>query len=235
MAAAPLVTIERVESTQVEARRLARAGAPHGTGVLARLQTGGRGRLQRTWLSGPGNLHLTCILRPDLPLASWPLLSLGAAVELVDLLPGPCRLKWPNDLLLPDGRKVAGLLGETEGSAVLLLGVGVNLAEAPPLATAASLSGLDPPSPLALARALLPRLCALPELVRSDPGRLLARWRARSATLGRWVEVAGHRGVAEDLGPDGALWIREGADLVPIRAGEVALLGSAPPDGGSLG
>ncbi len=126
---------EEIDSTNVQAARLARAGAAEGTLAVAERQTRGRGRLGRTWVSPAHvNLYASVVLRPTLPPAQAPQICLAAAVAVArtldGLAPGRVAIKWPNDCLL-DGRKVAGML--TEMSAELdrvhwvVLGIGVNL------------------------------------------------------------------------------------------------------------
>jgi BirA family biotin operon repressor/biotin-[acetyl-CoA-carboxylase] ligase len=115
-----------------EAARLAEDGAEEGTVVVAETQTASRGRMGRTWLSQPGNLYLSVVLRPSLQALPF-LTSLGAAAvvrairQAAGLEP---RLKWPNDVLL-SGRKVAGVLVETalHGDQVrhAILGIGINV------------------------------------------------------------------------------------------------------------
>src|SRR4051794_14278733 len=121
-------------STNDEAAAWARAGAPHGALVIADAQTGGRGRLGRTWHSPPGeNLYFSTVLRPEIPPHRAPPLTLAVGVALADAVrEAGCdaQLKWPNDLLL-DGKKVAGILTEmtTSGGRVefVVIGIGVNL------------------------------------------------------------------------------------------------------------
>jgi BirA family biotin operon repressor/biotin-[acetyl-CoA-carboxylase] ligase len=126
---------ERLGSTNDEARRLAAEGAAHGTVIHADEQTAGRGRLARRWFSPPGNLYVSIILRPDVPLARCAELGFVAALAVADavdaLLPSHTRaaLKWPNDVLVRDG-KIAGILLEQAGDAVIL-GIGVNVLNAP--------------------------------------------------------------------------------------------------------
>jgi BirA family biotin operon repressor/biotin-[acetyl-CoA-carboxylase] ligase len=126
---------ERIGSTNDEARRLAASGAPHGTVVHADEQATGRGRFGRTWFSPPGNLYLSVILRIDLPPERAPELSFVTAITVADaidaLLPKTTKstLKWPNDVLVNDG-KIAGILVETVDDAQII-GIGVNVLEAP--------------------------------------------------------------------------------------------------------
>jgi BirA family transcriptional regulator, biotin operon repressor / biotin---[acetyl-CoA-carboxylase] ligase len=151
-----LVCYDSVGSTNDEAKRLARQGAKAGTVVWAREQTAGRGRLGHVWVSPPGNLYTSLILRPDCPprhaaqLGFVAALAVGNALDA--LLPRRVGLfyKWPNDILV-NGRKIAGILLESEMTnpdklAFLILGVGINLASSPRLteypATSLSEEGL---------------------------------------------------------------------------------------------
>jgi BirA family biotin operon repressor/biotin-[acetyl-CoA-carboxylase] ligase len=206
--------LESTTSTNDELRRLAQEGAPHGSVVVARHQTAGRGRLGRTWEVPPGSAALLSILiRRPLPANKVPLLCLGAAVATARAAGDAYRIKWPNDVLAPDGRKVAGILAEAEwgsgGLAWAILGVGVNVSAAPPLPTAACLEEIDGPrdvDPLigAIARGTL----AEADRVEREPASTLDAWRGRSATLGRRVRIGDVEGLAVDLDPDGALRVR---------------------------
>jgi len=133
-----VVCLRRTGSTNDEARRLAVAGAPDRTAVLAEEQSAGRGRRGARWVSPAGrNGLVSALLRPggDLPLEHWPRLTLAAALagcdalEAVTGLGGRAEVKWPNDLYL-SGRKVAGILVESAmdaGGGAVVIGCGFNL------------------------------------------------------------------------------------------------------------
>jgi BirA family biotin operon repressor/biotin-[acetyl-CoA-carboxylase] ligase len=123
-----------VTSTMDVLHAMALEGAPGGTAVVAGEQTGGRGSRGRTWVSAPGGLWLSVLLRPETAVG-LDLLSLraGLAVSrtLLDLAPrASIRLKWPNDLMLGE-RKVGGILCEArwQGDALgwVVVGVGLNI------------------------------------------------------------------------------------------------------------
>jgi BirA family transcriptional regulator, biotin operon repressor / biotin---[acetyl-CoA-carboxylase] ligase len=126
---------ERLGSTNDEAKRLAAAGAPHGTVIHADEQATGRGRFNRTWFSPPGNLYLSVLLRLELPAERAMELSFVTALTVADtveaLLPKQVKatLKWPNDVLVNEG-KIAGILIESVDDAQII-GIGVNILEAP--------------------------------------------------------------------------------------------------------
>jgi BirA family transcriptional regulator, biotin operon repressor / biotin---[acetyl-CoA-carboxylase] ligase len=124
------------ESTNDDARAAARSGAPEGAVFLASSQSAGRGRLGREWVSPPGGVYLSVVLRPRVAPAEVSSLSLAVALGVamgLERLGIKPRLKWPNDLLLGDG-KLAGLLSEmsVESDAVewVVAGVGVNVRRA---------------------------------------------------------------------------------------------------------
>ncbi|NQU62477.1 MAG: biotin--[acetyl-CoA-carboxylase] ligase [Rhodospirillales bacterium] len=139
-----LVSLDCVDSTNEEAKRLAALGedeTPDGTLVWAKEQTAGRGRRGRKWSSPPGNLYCSLVLRPEVSAGKASELSFIAALALFDALgtvgePGhQVFCKWPNDILLNE-RKVAGILleAETSGSGNpdwVVLGLGVNVAVFP--------------------------------------------------------------------------------------------------------
>jgi BirA family transcriptional regulator, biotin operon repressor / biotin---[acetyl-CoA-carboxylase] ligase len=221
----PYRYLGRVGSTQDILRAWAEAGAPEGALVLAEVQERGRGRRGRPWESRPGeSLTFSLLLRPALPLSALSLLPLLAGLALFEAV-GLGGLKWPNDLLAPDGRKLAGVLLETKAEgeevAYALLGVGVNVAWAPE--GAAFLQEFGPYSRREVLLAFLRRLEALLPLL-EDPEALLARYRQASYTLGRRVRVETPKGVVEGVAqevlPDGSLLVGG----VRVGAGEVALL-----------
>lgn len=133
-----VISLTRTTSTNDEARKLAREGAPHRTVVLAEEQTAGRGRRGARWVSPPGrNAIVSVLCRPgsDLPPEKWTRLTLAAALACCDALDAIAGLsavaevKWPNDVYL-SGRKVGGILVESAWAAeggFVVIGTGVNL------------------------------------------------------------------------------------------------------------
>lgn len=223
-----LVEKEATASTNDDARELALSGAPQGAAVLAAMQTRGRGRLGRTWVSPTGGLYLSVVLRPSLPPHRWSLLSLamGAAAARVLRERGfPVGVKWPNDLLL-GARKVGGILVESRlgSDAFAIVGFGLNLEAAPADAPeAASLREVAaPPSRRVLAEALRDAcLAALARLEKEGPGPTLAEVRALCVTLGRRVVWEKGEGVALDIEENGALRVEHGGALHRVVAGDV--------------
>ncbi len=130
------IALPEIDSTNAEGFR--RRGGP--AWILAGMQTAGRGRRARPWVSPRGNFHATLVMHPDEPAEVVALRSFVAALALretfveVTGLPASFSLKWPNDVLL-NGGKVAGILLESAGlgttEATLCIGIGVNLIAAP--------------------------------------------------------------------------------------------------------
>jgi BirA family biotin operon repressor/biotin-[acetyl-CoA-carboxylase] ligase len=111
--------LDSVGSTNREALALAEAGETGPLWIVARRQTAGRGRADRRWVSVPGNLHASLLIRLDCPPPTMPQLSLVAGIAVVDAIrhatgggPAGLRLKWPNDVLIGQA-KCAGILVET--------------------------------------------------------------------------------------------------------------------------
>lgn len=144
-----LVVVEQVDSTNRLARRIASEYEEEGHSVrpllvLAMEQLGGRGRRGRSWSSPHGKgVYATRVIAVTDPrvLQTLPLLvGVGLARALSTALPGTCRLKWPNDLLMdgPERRKIGGILieavirpGRPGEGGVALVGFGVNVGHEP--------------------------------------------------------------------------------------------------------
>lgn len=131
-----LISLDSVGSTNDEARRLAQTSAAADLLVVsATRQSAGRGRRGRAWVSPAGNLHFSLLIRIH-SLSNAAQLGFAAAAALVRaltaLVPGPVfQAKWPNDVLVR-GQKCAGMLLESSDGDWLVLGIGVNVAAAPP-------------------------------------------------------------------------------------------------------
>ena len=191
-----LVALQSVGSTNDEAARLADAGAPEGTVVWAREQTGGRGRRGRQWVSPVGNLYSSTVLRPECPALRAAELGFVAALAVADIVPSgrQVRVKWPNDVLV-DGGKIAGILlesavGQTGWVSHVVAGVGINVGFAPQLADmryqAAMLGGSVEAALQGFAAALAGRV---------------AQWRREGfeATREAWLASAGPLGAPVDV------------------------------------
>ncbi|RJK95317.1 biotin--[acetyl-CoA-carboxylase] ligase [Vallicoccus soli] len=216
-------------STNADVAERARAGEAEGLVLVAEHQTAGRGRLDRTWTAPPrSGLTLSVLLRPGpgVPVARWGWVPLLAGVAVAHAVTRAARvdvrLKWPNDVQV-GGRKVAGLLAERAGDAVVV-GIGLNV----------SLTAQELPSDAATSLAMegartLDRDTLLRALLR-ELGRTYRGWRLsggdpaaglrdayveRCATVGRRVRVllpggAVLEGEAVDVDADGRLVVAHG-------------------------
>jgi BirA family biotin operon repressor/biotin-[acetyl-CoA-carboxylase] ligase len=207
-----------LDSTNRHALDVARAGAPGGLVVVADEQTAGRGRLGRTWEAPPGSSLLVSVLLRDAgnPARSVMAAGVALAAAVEDVAGIDVGLKWPNDLVVDD-RKLAGLLAEAEGDA-LVVGAGCNVnwesfpEELRATATACNLEAGRSVDHDALLDAFLDRFASA--LAAGDA--VVDDYRARLATLGRSVRVEHVRdddlvGTAVDLTADGALVVRDAA------------------------
>ncbi|MEP1207889.1 MAG: biotin--[acetyl-CoA-carboxylase] ligase [Rhizobiaceae bacterium] len=151
------LALDRVDSTNAEALKLAGEGDPGRLWISAASQNAGRARRGRSWVSEPGNLYASLLLidpAESAALATLPLVvSLAlyeAVLEASPQLQGRLKIKWPNDLLL-DGKKLSGILLEAQpdphGRLAVVIGCGVNCRHFPdnPLYPATSLlaAGVD--------------------------------------------------------------------------------------------
>lgn len=227
----PVVFKAETDSTNDDARELAREGAAHGAAVLADAQRRGRGRRGAVWVSpARRNLIASVVLRPALPPEKWARLTQACALAVCDALdavPGlneSARIKWPNDVYL-SGKKVCGILVESAvgagGAGFVIAGAGVNLNLKPDdfpeelRDTATSVwierGGLPVERELFALRFLDALERRALEAERDFPA-LLAAVEARSFLTGRRVTLlAGEttlEGVAAGLGPEGELLLR---------------------------
>lgn len=190
-------------STNDRARELGERGAAEGSLVVALRQEQGRGRLGRTWVSPPGGLYVSLLLRPDEGMLRRLPVSLVAGLAVAEAIEATCGvrpdLKWPNDVLV-GGRKVAGILGELtkDGQGPqLVLGIGINVAvdprQLPPelARTAGTLADAPrPPSTEAVLKELLTRFEAHYQEVRRGGGaRALGLASARMPLLGKPIRA----------------------------------------------
>lgn len=214
---------------------LARGGAAEGLWLRAELQTGGRGRQGRPWLSPPGNFYGSTVvrLRPNDPAAATLALVAGVAVEeAVVTYVRPGSIKWPNDLLL-DGAKVAGILLERADDAVVV-GVGVNLAHHPELpdrATTSLAAHGAIVTPADFAETLADAFARWLARWRSEGlGPIRQRWLARAhppgtALSARLSDGAAVDGLFDGLDTGGALILRlASGERRVIHAGDVLLI-----------
>jgi len=229
---------DALASTNLRARELAATGATDVV-VLADEQTGGRGRRERTWDSPPGGVWMSLVLRPPLPAAQVPLLTLAAAVAVTETAREAgvdAHIKWPNDVLVADAGKTAELGGDAKLAGILtesasadgdvewvVVGVGLNAnvaaADLPPSATSLQ-AQVGPVDRRVVVQRVLERFDAL----RRAPEETRSAWRAHAGTLGRRVRVHTPEGVivgdAVDVTDWGALVVETQGGRQTVTAGD---------------
>jgi len=227
-------------STNADVMRLARAGAPDGLVIASETQTAGRGRQGRSWHSEPSAaLMFSLLVRPravtQASMGWLPLLAGVAAASAVRHVTGVrACLKWPNDVLIDDG-KLAGILAERSGEAVVI-GIGLNMLGRPdslpvPTATSLELHGARDTDRAELLTEILGQfegwyLRWAAARGDADASGLRPRYLTLCRTIGKQVNVAlpGGRtmsGLAADVDASGQLIVESGTGPVPVSAGDV--------------
>ena len=239
---------DTIDSTNTHAKALAAAGAPHGTVLIANHQTGGRGRMGRSFHSPVGSgIYLSVILRPDhLPGELMHLTcAAGAAMcEAVESATGLCPgIKWINDLVW-EGKKLGGILAElsldpTSGKcAYAVVGIGINCSQNagdfPPeiaqIATSLKQITGETIDRSRLAAAMIKELHSMSENLVYGKESIMDFYRSHCVTIGKAVSV--HRfdevrhGTAMDMDADGGLIVRfSDGSIQTVSAGEVSVRG----------
>jgi BirA family biotin operon repressor/biotin-[acetyl-CoA-carboxylase] ligase len=191
-------------------------GAPHKSLVTCDTQTHGRGRQGRTWLHSFGGLACSFILRPQISIeraSQITLVTATALLQAIEFLKIEALVKWPNDLLFPDGRKFAGILTEAHSTGnhldAVIVGIGLNVQrtiEAPhEYGFLSDMRYLGSKTDI-LESILSPLEFHFDHL--DKPGHFgfcLDYLRERSATIGRPVS----NGIALDINSDGSLLVQD--------------------------
>ncbi len=231
-------TTAETESTNNDLLNFAAQGEEEGFWLRAETQTAGRGRMGRGWVSPPGNLYASTLVRLGSGDPAAATLGFVAALALHDAVfattpDNAFQLKWPNDVMA-DGAKLSGILLERAGDAVVI-GIGVNLASHPDLpdrktTSLAALHGAAPEPEaflITLATAFEGRMAQW----RGDGvAVILAAWHAAAHPVGTALKVSlpggdALSGLYDGLTDDGALRLRLADGTVRvIHAGDVFLV-----------
>ncbi len=231
---------DALASTSDDCIRRAKSGEAEGLAILALRQTAGRGSRGRQWEAPEGNLNLSILLRPKLPMAQFSVFPLLAGIAVADavsaFLPADTApvLKWPNDLLL-GGAKLAGILIDAapgnEASGWLVIGIGINLISAPQLAnrrttTLGQFGGQA--KPLEAARMVLNYLGHwLDILEHSGLSPIIDAWQQRGHAIGTQLHLTGVdadvSGRFAGLSPSGELLLNVGNRIERFQTGEILL------------
>lgn len=234
-----------VDSTNIQAKALAKAGAPHGSVLIAGSQTSGRGRMGRSFLSPTGGVYLSVILRPACPPDKLMHLTCAAAVagcKAVNDACGVCpNIKWTNDLVWGK-QKLGGILTElvldSKGIAeCAIIGIGINCekTEAFPAELQEIVISVQDISPTGctaakLAAKLVEALYEMDTMLFAAKQEIMDTYRMHCITLGKEIQVSSgnhiQNGTALDLDEDGGLLVQftDGSKRI-VASGEVSVRG----------
>ena len=234
-----------IDSTNTYAKQLAANGAPEGTVILADQQTGGRGRLGRSFSSPAGmGIYLSMILRPNCPPAELMHLTCAAGLAasnavaaVTGRVPG---IKWTNDLILAR-RKLGGILTELSVNPAtgnvdwVVVGVGINCCQKEQdfpeeIRNIAISLGLPTARRAELVRALISELTNMGQELLQNKAQILQSFRDRCVTIGQTVSILRgeevSHGTAMDVDDQGALVVRyDDGHIASVTSGEVSIRG----------
>ena len=242
-----LIYYPEIESTNTELKRLARAGAPEGTTLIALRQTGGRGRMGRSFQSEEGGVYLSLLLRPNCRAEELMHLTCAVAVAMCDAVAETCGLlpgiKWTNDLVYGK-RKLGGILTElgfdSRGNVEwCILGIGINCAQkkedfSPELRSmAASLSMVTGKAidRAKVAAAMMEALFRMNENLLTEKASILERYRQDCITIGQEISLLRvgepvRHGRAVDMDDEGCLIVEfPDGHRETVNSGEVSVRG----------
>lgn len=235
---------DETDSTNNRAKEFAKAGATHGTVLVAKSQTGGRGRMGRSFLSPSGGVYLSVILRPNCTPDKLMHLTCAAAVagcQAVERTSGICPdIKWTNDLVYGK-KKLGGILTElaldSKGNVdYAIIGIGINCEK--PTGFPAELQGTVTSvqeisgicSTEILTANLIESLWKMDIMLLSGKQTIMDSYRRHCITLGKEIKViqgdSVDYGMAIDLNEDGGLLVRfsDGREKF-VTSGEVSVRG----------
>ena len=240
-----LLWYDCIDSTNTRAKELAKAGAVHGTVLVAGTQTGGRGRMGRSFLSPTGGVYLSVILRPDCSHEKLMHLTCAAAVagcKAVEQACGVCpNIKWTNDLVYGK-KKLGGILTELglDGAgnvAYAIIGIGINCEKAEDFPkelqdTVTSIREISQSGCTAhtLTAKLIEAIYETDQMLFTGKQEMMGFYRAHCITLGKEIKViqgdSVTYGTAVDLDEDGGLLVRfaDGSEKI-VASGEVSVRG----------
>lgn len=234
-----------LDSTNIEAKRLALAGKGHGTVLLTEEQTAGKGRLGRPWVSLPGTgIWTSLILQPEMNIEQISRYSFVIAVAVAEGIRQatalPAEIKWPNDILI-DGKKVCGILLElmAEENQVdyLIIGFGINAnqrkadfpADVQQKATSLAIAAGHAVDRTAVLCAVLNAIQRNDQLLQTQGfAAVREKWQELSCVIGRDVVLTGAglqplNGTVKGIDEDGALLLQTDKGIERILSGDLSL------------
>ncbi len=237
---------EQTDSTNTQAKTLAKNGAPHGTVLIAGAQTGGRGRMGRNFQSPTGGVYLSVILRPNCTPDQLMHLTCATAVAGCRAVEKACGfspdIKWTNDLVA-GRKKLGGILTElglnSNGNVdYAIVGIGINCCQKaedfPPeirqIATSIQAVTESACSISKITASLIESLWEMDKCLLSEKTEIMDEYRKKCITLGSEISIVSGdsvcHGTALDLDEDGGLLVRfsDGSEKI-VASGEVSVRG----------
>ena len=236
-----------LDSTNDRLKAMARQGAPHGTVLLADRQTGGHGRMGRTFLSPEGmGVYLSILLRPSCAPADLMHLTCATGVAMCEAVEQAARfrpsIKWTNDLVYGK-RKLGGILTELGlnpkgGVDYAIIGIGINCCQAETdfapeirdIAGSLSMAAGREIDRSQVAAAMMDALCRMSGNLLSGKAWLLDQYRKDCITVGQDISLLRgeevRHGHAVDVDDNGALVVAfPDGSMEAVNSGEVSIRG----------
>jgi BirA family biotin operon repressor/biotin-[acetyl-CoA-carboxylase] ligase len=242
----PVIYYASTDSTNLQAKLAAENGAGEGTLLVADMQTSGRGRRGRTWISPPGtNVYYTLLLKPEYPADRASAVTLVMALAAAEGIRRTCGLeagiKWPNDIVV-GGKKVCGILTEMSVEQdyihYVVIGVGINVGQqefAPEVAQTAGFLQQENGQRISRAELVANIMQAFEKdyeifVQTLDMSGLMDAYNALSVNRGREVRVLDPKGefsgISAGINESGELLVERGDGTVAkVYAGEVSVRG----------
>ena len=234
-----VIELDETDSTNRVAKELAIKGAKEGTLVVAKRQSGGKGRLGRSFFSPEGGIYMSMILRPTIPAARALLITTCAAVAVARAMERVCDvtagIKWVNDIFV-NGKKVCGILAEaglnpdSEIPEYVVLGIGINVKKQAVPEELKDIAGcLEENGQTVLNEDLIAAIWEeFGTLYQNlSTAVFMEEYKQRSILMGREVTVLAtvgdYRAVVTDIDKEGHLVIRHGDREEILSSGEVSV------------
>ncbi len=213
----------------------------NGTVIYAKRQTNGRGRLGRSWESEEGGIYFSVILMPDMSFEEIHIMTALCAVGIKRALSSylPCGIKWPNDIVSEEGKKICGILTKLKydgnNRAVINVGIGINAntksfdKELKYASSISLITGKDINEGDILCRVLEEiESCCTPQTI----PKIMEEYKKDCITLGKRVRVIYAKddksiiGICKDINRDGSLSVEtDDEKIICVTSGEVSVRG----------
>ena len=238
---------DTIDSTQNYAIEISKKKTENGSVVISQIQTAGRGRMNRKWVTVKGGLSMSIILHPKFDTSVSTLLPMAASLALATAIQKTINMKpnvkWPNDVVIK-GKKVAGMIVDASIQSNLIesmvLGVGINFkVDTKHLerqlkgtenfyGVASLLKVNDTTNPLVIVQNFLSELEKMIALL--DQGKvssIIQKWEKISTTIGKKVSIKTNdgmiTGLAKKINSDGSLNIVKNGKTQRLLVGDISI------------